>query len=183
MWQHFRGPGRLHACVHATLPSDLWLFLRGQELFQRNPDSYNGAVRENYTWSQDYTDLELKVPVPRHVLKGRQVMAPPATWSLTGESPALCPGLPSATWPITLCHVRGAGHLLITMVLWRSVSAGDAARWEGSPLRGSGIQDHSSAVTGSGPAPAELTWGLGVVTVASSSSRSLVGGPSPGKPH
>ncbi|XP_036102660.1 nudC domain-containing protein 3 isoform X2 [Molossus molossus] len=34
-----------------------------QEQFQRNPDSYNGAVRENYTWSQDYTDLELKVSV------------------------------------------------------------------------------------------------------------------------
>ncbi|XP_037348904.1 nudC domain-containing protein 3 isoform X1 [Talpa occidentalis] len=44
-----------------------------QEQFQRNPDSYNGAVRENYTWSQDYTDLELKVPVPKHVVKGRQV--------------------------------------------------------------------------------------------------------------
>uniref|UniRef100_A0A8C3YD16 NudC domain-containing protein 3 n=1 Tax=Catagonus wagneri TaxID=51154 RepID=A0A8C3YD16_9CETA len=44
-----------------------------QEQFQRNPDSYNGAVRENYTWSQDYTDLELKVPVPKHVVKGKQV--------------------------------------------------------------------------------------------------------------
>lgn len=46
---------------------------KGQEQFQRNPDSYNGAVRENYVWSQDYTDLELKVPVPGHVVKGRQV--------------------------------------------------------------------------------------------------------------
>lgn len=46
---------------------------RRQEQFQRNPDSYNGAVRDNYTWSQDYTDLELKVPVPAHVVKGRQV--------------------------------------------------------------------------------------------------------------
>ncbi|GAB5568368.1 nudC domain-containing protein 3 isoform X1 [Prionailurus iriomotensis] len=46
---------------------------RRQEQFQRNPDSYNGAVRENYTWSQDYTDLELKVPVPKHVVKGRQM--------------------------------------------------------------------------------------------------------------
>nr|XP_058930607.1 nudC domain-containing protein 3 isoform X2 [Kogia breviceps] len=44
-----------------------------QEQFQRNPDSYNGAVRENYAWSQDYTDLELKVPVPKHVVKGKQV--------------------------------------------------------------------------------------------------------------
>uniref|UniRef100_A0A8D0HVJ2 NudC domain-containing protein 3 n=1 Tax=Sphenodon punctatus TaxID=8508 RepID=A0A8D0HVJ2_SPHPU len=44
-----------------------------QEQFQTNPDSYNGAVRENYTWSQDYSDLEIKVPVPKHILKGRQV--------------------------------------------------------------------------------------------------------------
>ncbi|KAM4873707.1 nudC domain-containing protein 3 isoform 1-T1 [Thomomys bottae] len=46
---------------------------RVQEQFQRNPDSYNGAVRENYTWSQDYTDLEVRVPVPKHVVKGKQV--------------------------------------------------------------------------------------------------------------
>ncbi|KAL8173836.1 UNVERIFIED_CONTAM: hypothetical protein K2H54_027363 [Gekko kuhli] len=45
-----------------------------QEQFQANPDSYNGAVRENYSWSQDYSDLEIKVPVPKHILKGRQVM-------------------------------------------------------------------------------------------------------------
>ncbi|KAB0345839.1 hypothetical protein FD754_022765, partial [Muntiacus muntjak] len=52
--------------------SSVHVFVR-QEQFQRNPDSYNGAVRENYTWSQDYTDLELKVPVPKHVVKGKQV--------------------------------------------------------------------------------------------------------------
>ncbi|MBN3283648.1 NUDC3 protein, partial [Polyodon spathula] len=46
---------------------------QAQELFQANPDSYNGAVRENYTWSQDYTDLEIRVPVPKGVVKGRQV--------------------------------------------------------------------------------------------------------------
>ncbi|XP_068012778.1 nudC domain-containing protein 3 isoform X1 [Melanerpes formicivorus] len=44
-----------------------------QEQFQTNPDSYNGAVRENYSWAQDYSDLEIKVPVPSHVLKGKQV--------------------------------------------------------------------------------------------------------------
>ncbi|XP_074837748.1 nudC domain-containing protein 3 isoform X2 [Carettochelys insculpta] len=44
-----------------------------QEQYQTNPDSYNGAVRENYAWSQDYSDLEIKVPVPKHVVKGRQV--------------------------------------------------------------------------------------------------------------
>ncbi|XP_065515254.1 nudC domain-containing protein 3 [Lathamus discolor] len=46
---------------------------RKQEQFQTNPDSYNGAVRENYSWSQDYSDLEIKVPVPKHIVKGRQV--------------------------------------------------------------------------------------------------------------
>uniref|UniRef100_A0A8C3J2T0 NudC domain-containing protein 3 n=1 Tax=Calidris pygmaea TaxID=425635 RepID=A0A8C3J2T0_9CHAR len=44
-----------------------------QEQFQTNPDSYNGAVRENYTWSQDFSDLEIKVPVPKHIVKGKQV--------------------------------------------------------------------------------------------------------------
>ncbi|KAM6100850.1 nudC domain-containing protein 3 [Pterocles gutturalis] len=43
-----------------------------QEQFQTNPDSYNGAVRENYAWSQDYSDLEIKVPVPKHIVKGKQ---------------------------------------------------------------------------------------------------------------
>ncbi|KAJ7305106.1 hypothetical protein JRQ81_010951 [Phrynocephalus forsythii] len=46
---------------------------RKQEQFQTNPDSYNGAVRENYIWSQDYSDLEIKVLVPKHIVKGRQV--------------------------------------------------------------------------------------------------------------
>lgn len=44
-----------------------------QENFQSNPDSYNGAVRENYSWSQDYTDVEVRVLVPKTVVKGRQV--------------------------------------------------------------------------------------------------------------
>ncbi|XP_035941156.2 nudC domain-containing protein 3 isoform X1 [Halichoerus grypus] len=57
----------------AELPKEPPALPKRQEQFQRNPDSYNGAVRENYAWSQDYTDLELKVPVPKHVVKGRQV--------------------------------------------------------------------------------------------------------------
>lgn len=66
----------------------MWFFLRRQEQFQRNPDSYNGAVRENYTWSQDYTDLELKVPVPTHVVKGRQVTGSPSRSTRAQVSPA-----------------------------------------------------------------------------------------------
>ncbi|KAG9488797.1 hypothetical protein GDO78_005018 [Eleutherodactylus coqui] len=46
---------------------------QSQESFQMDSDSYNGAVRENYTWSQDYSDLEIKVPVPKDVVKGRQI--------------------------------------------------------------------------------------------------------------
>ncbi|KAK9968706.1 hypothetical protein ABG768_003017 [Culter alburnus] len=45
----------------------------GQESFQSNADSYNGAVRDNYIWSQDYTDVEVRVHVPPAVVKGRQV--------------------------------------------------------------------------------------------------------------
>ncbi|XP_070781044.1 nudC domain-containing protein 3 [Enoplosus armatus] len=46
---------------------------KAQEKFQADPDSYNGAVRENYSWSQDYTDVEVRVFVPETVVKGRQV--------------------------------------------------------------------------------------------------------------
>ncbi|KAM4719542.1 nudC domain-containing protein 3 [Anableps anableps] len=46
---------------------------KSQNEFQSNPDSYNGAVRENYSWSQDYTDVEVRVFVPKTVAKGRQV--------------------------------------------------------------------------------------------------------------
>ncbi|XP_051896915.1 nudC domain-containing protein 3 [Pristis pectinata] len=41
--------------------------------YVENSDSYNGAVRDNYTWSQDYSDLEVKVPVSKQIVKGRQV--------------------------------------------------------------------------------------------------------------
>jgi len=46
---------------------------RSLNKFQADSDSYNGAVRENYSWSQDYTDVELRVIVPKTVMKGRQV--------------------------------------------------------------------------------------------------------------
>ncbi|XP_029913492.1 nudC domain-containing protein 3 [Myripristis murdjan] len=44
-----------------------------QQHFQADPDSYNGAVRDNYSWSQDYTDVEVRVTVPKTVVKGAQV--------------------------------------------------------------------------------------------------------------
>ncbi|KAM3924330.1 nudC domain-containing protein 3 [Leptodactylus fuscus] len=54
-------------------PEDSSAVPQEQEHFQMDSDSYNGAVRENYTWSQDYSDLEIKVPVAKDVVKGRQV--------------------------------------------------------------------------------------------------------------
>lgn len=56
-----------------------------QEKKQSDPDSYNGAVRENYSWSQDYTDVEARVFVPKTVMKGRQV-----TVSLQSSSVRVC---------------------------------------------------------------------------------------------
>ncbi|CAJ1070020.1 nudC domain-containing protein 3 [Xyrichtys novacula] len=47
--------------------------VEGEGSFQSNPESYNGAVRDNYSWSQDYTDVEVRVVVPKSVIKGRQV--------------------------------------------------------------------------------------------------------------
>ncbi|GAA6071331.1 nudC domain-containing protein 3 [Tachysurus ichikawai] len=44
-----------------------------QASVQASPDSYNGAVRENYSWSQDYSDVEVRVFVPPSIVKGRQV--------------------------------------------------------------------------------------------------------------
>ncbi|TNM92084.1 hypothetical protein fugu_019096 [Takifugu bimaculatus] len=61
------------------------LFFRSQNRFQENPDSYNGAVRENYSWSQDYSDVEVRVFVPKTIIKGRQV-----TVSLQTNSVKVC---------------------------------------------------------------------------------------------
>ena len=32
-------------------------------MFQANPESYNGAVRDNYSWSQSITDTDVRVKV------------------------------------------------------------------------------------------------------------------------
>nr|XP_039265064.1 nudC domain-containing protein 3-like [Styela clava] len=44
-----------------------------QEEYQSNPESYNGAVRDKYTWSQNYDDIDVIVPVAKTITKGRQV--------------------------------------------------------------------------------------------------------------
>lgn len=61
---------------------------RGQPKFQANPESYNGAVRENYSWSQDYMDVEVRVFVSKSVLKGRQVNTHTHTHTETFSPPS-----------------------------------------------------------------------------------------------
>ncbi|KAK2161206.1 hypothetical protein LSH36_120g15055 [Paralvinella palmiformis] len=46
---------------------------RQQKMFQENPDSYNGAIRDSYSWSQSITDLDIKIFVPQHIRKGKEV--------------------------------------------------------------------------------------------------------------
>lgn len=117
----------------AGLSSDFWLSPRGQEQFQRDPDSYNGAVRENYAWSQDYTDLELKVPVPGHVVKGRQVTRGPLAahsslgrGCLPGHRPQCC--CSAVPPPVGPCC---AGASLLTGAF--SCRAWSSATAEGTP--------------------------------------------------
>ena len=44
-----------------------------QAAFQSNPDSYNGAIRDKYCWSQNYDDVDVKIPVQKSVARAKQV--------------------------------------------------------------------------------------------------------------
>ena len=44
-----------------------------QEDFQSQADSFNGAVRERYTWSQKYNDVTVKFHLPSHIKKAKQL--------------------------------------------------------------------------------------------------------------
>ena len=39
----------------------------------KTADCYNGAVLDNYSWSQTISDVEVRIPVPSSVTKGRDV--------------------------------------------------------------------------------------------------------------
>lgn len=45
----------------------------GQAVYQAPPESYNGARRDRYAWSQTIGELDVRVFVGRDVLKGNQV--------------------------------------------------------------------------------------------------------------
>ncbi|CAE1278682.1 unnamed protein product [Acanthosepion pharaonis] len=41
--------------------------------YQADSESYNGAEREGYSWSQSITDCDLRVQVPKNLVKGKQI--------------------------------------------------------------------------------------------------------------
>ena len=47
--------------------------ISSQEEFQANADSFNGAVRNNYSWSQNYDEVDVKVDLPPRIRKSKQV--------------------------------------------------------------------------------------------------------------
>ncbi|CAH1795000.1 unnamed protein product, partial [Owenia fusiformis] len=46
---------------------------RKQTVYQENPESYNGAIRDKYSWAQSITDVDVYVKVPATIKKGRDV--------------------------------------------------------------------------------------------------------------
>lgn len=48
----------------------------------KQPDCYNGAVLDRYTWSQTIKDIDLKIPVPKCVKRARDVAVEIKTSSL-----------------------------------------------------------------------------------------------------
>ena len=39
----------------------------------KSSECYNGAVLDRYSWSQTIKDIEVKIPVPSSITKGRDV--------------------------------------------------------------------------------------------------------------
>ena len=59
------------------LDNSFWYlyFFRLQKVFQNNSESYNGAMRDNYSWSQSITDADVRVKVCNiyHVFKEKEL--------------------------------------------------------------------------------------------------------------
>lgn len=46
---------------------------RQQAIFQASSESYNGAIRDNYSWSQSITDLDICLKIPSYIRKGKDI--------------------------------------------------------------------------------------------------------------
>ena len=54
---------KIEMTVKLFMMIKLMMMCRLQKEFQANPESYNGAVRDNYSWSQSITDTDVRVTV------------------------------------------------------------------------------------------------------------------------
>jgi len=63
--------------VSSSSPPPLPSVVREEEVppseFQDNPDTYNGAARDNYSWGQTIKDLDLRIKVHPSIKKGKSV--------------------------------------------------------------------------------------------------------------
>lgn len=44
-----------------------------QEMFQKNPSSYNGAIRDNYSWTQSIKDIDVRVKINPSIKTSKDV--------------------------------------------------------------------------------------------------------------
>ncbi|XP_072310359.1 nudC domain-containing protein 3 [Eucyclogobius newberryi] len=105
---------------------------------QSDPDSYNGAVRENYSWSQDASDVEVRVFVPKTVVKGRQV-------SVNLQSGSICVSVKEGTEQKTLMEGEFTHKINTENSLWSlepgkcvvlSLNKGSDIWWWNAVLKG-----------------------------------------------
>jgi hypothetical protein len=54
-------------------PSAVTSSPKTQEIFQNNPSSYNGAERDNYSWTQTIKDIDIKIPVKPEIKSSKDV--------------------------------------------------------------------------------------------------------------
>ncbi|CAF2427712.1 unnamed protein product [Rotaria sp. Silwood2] len=44
-----------------------------QKNFQSRPETYNGADRDLYYWTQTISDIDVRVKIPKHIKKGKEI--------------------------------------------------------------------------------------------------------------
>lgn len=45
----------------------------GDRLYEAEPDCYNGARRDNFSWSQKHREIDIQVKIPEHIKSSKQL--------------------------------------------------------------------------------------------------------------
>ncbi|VDL18475.1 unnamed protein product [Hymenolepis diminuta] len=45
----------------------------GERLYEAEPDCYNGARRDNFSWSQKHREIDIQVKIPEHIKSSKQL--------------------------------------------------------------------------------------------------------------